>query len=136
MLNEPSSEYVDIDNPNTLFIHYGNKNSPFKQNKSFEDSINDEEKKTPLNQNENQQTEKKKLVKNSSFCPSEILKNFSEFTQTLLEDQKEDLLKIFQFYCSIGEPMNTKRMKSIKFKKLLKDSGILTLVIIHSFFKK
>lgn len=54
----------------------------------------------------------------------------SLITSQFLEKNNEDLLKIFQFYCSLGEPMNTNKMKSIKFKKLLIDANILNVNLI------
>ena len=32
---------------------------------------------------------------------------------------------MFQIYCSYGDPMNTKSLKSSKLKKMLKDCGLL-----------
>lgn len=34
-------------------------------------------------------------------------------------------MRVFQYYCSYGEPMNTNKLKSSKFLKLLKESGLL-----------
>ena len=48
--------------------------------------------------------------------------------QTLLpifENYLEPLQRIFQYYCSFGDPLNTKGMKSLRFKKLLRECGLL-----------
>lgn len=38
---------------------------------------------------------------------------------------ENDLKKVFEIYCSYGEPMNTKYLKSSKIIKMLKESGLL-----------
>lgn len=42
-----------------------------------------------------------------------------------LQEHLDALHQIFQSYCSFGEPMNTTRLKSAKFIKMLKDAGLL-----------
>ena len=37
----------------------------------------------------------------------------------------DELKKIFEIYCSFGEPMNTKNLKSSKLIKLLRDCGLI-----------
>ena len=37
----------------------------------------------------------------------------------------EDLKRLFEIYCSFGEPMNTKYLKSNKLLKMLKDCGLI-----------
>lgn len=44
---------------------------------------------------------------------------------TDLDTHMENLLRVFQNYCSYGEPMNTTKLKSSKLIKMLKDSGII-----------
>ena len=44
-----------------------------------------------------------------------------------LEKYMEALQRIFQIYCSYGEPMNTTKLKSSKLIKMLKDCGVLDL---------
>lgn len=39
--------------------------------------------------------------------------------------KEEDLLKIFEAYCSHGEPMNKTQLKSGKLAKLLRDCGLM-----------
>jgi hypothetical protein len=56
--------------------------------------------------------------------------NINPDTLGVVESYVEALLKIFQFYCSIGEPMNTTKMKSSKFIKLLNESGLINVKII------
>ncbi len=53
--------------------------------------------------------------------------NINPETLGVVESYVEPLLKIFQFYCSIGEPMNTTKMKSSKFIKLLNESGLINV---------
>ena len=43
----------------------------------------------------------------------------------LIEKHKPVLQRVFTYYCSFGEPMNSTNLKSSKFIKLLKDSGIM-----------
>ena len=114
----------------TLFIHYGDRSSPFKsyeQNtEEISHQIEEEKYETIQNDSSLMKSESKKILRNNSFLiPKDI--NFSEITTQFLEKNNEDLLKIFQYYCSLGEPMNTGRMKSIKFKKILKDANILNV---------
>jgi len=67
-------------------------------------------------------------MRNPSFVVKEQpSNNLSMITSQFFENNNEDLLKIFQFYCSLGEPMNTNKMKSMKFKKLLTDANILNV---------
>jgi len=126
---------IDPNNPKkdgTLFIHFGNTDSPFKYEKITEDLNKTEEEK---NKNEQSETfegksEKKKMLRNQSFFISEAT-DISIITTQFLEKNNEDLLKIFQFYCSLGEPLNTCKMKSIKFKKFLKDANILLNLSVY-----
>ena len=43
----------------------------------------------------------------------------------ILEGNRERLNRIFTYYCSFGEPLNTNKMRSSKFIKLLKDAKLL-----------
>ena len=49
--------------------------------------------------------------------------------QQCLEDLQEKycdkLLPLFQYFCSFGEPLNTNKLKSSKFVKILKDSDVI-----------
>ena len=38
------------------------------------------------------------------------------------------LLQIFQFYCSVGDPLNTKKLKSNKLKKLFTDCDLIDVI--------
>lgn len=51
--------------------------------------------------------------------------NFDSNGLEMLEKYVDNLLKIFQSYCSYGEPMNTTRLKSSMLIKMLKDCGLL-----------
>ena len=50
-------------------------------------------------------------------------------TETAMDQVKaafsERLNRIFQYYCLYGEPLNAKKLKSSKFMKMLRDSGLL-----------
>jgi len=43
----------------------------------------------------------------------------------LFEKHYYNLLKVFQYYCSFGEPLNSTRLHAFKFTKLLKEAGLL-----------
>ena len=43
----------------------------------------------------------------------------------VLDNNHERLMRIFAFYCSFGEPLNTNKLRSTKFIKLLRDSKLL-----------
>lgn len=43
----------------------------------------------------------------------------------LYEKHYFSLIKIFQYYCSFGEPLNTTRLHAFKFNKLLREAGLL-----------
>jgi hypothetical protein len=40
-------------------------------------------------------------------------------------DFAERISRIFQYYCLYGEPLNASKLKSSKFMKMLRDSGLL-----------
>eukprot|EP00347_Sterkiella_histriomuscorum_P013365 403364992 len=42
-----------------------------------------------------------------------------------LENNHDILLKIYQFYCSYGDPLNSTKLKSSKLVKLIQDAGVL-----------
>jgi hypothetical protein len=43
----------------------------------------------------------------------------------VFELNRERLIRIFTYYCSFGEPLNTNKMRSSKFIKFLRDSLLL-----------
>ena len=43
----------------------------------------------------------------------------------VFELNRERLIRVFIYYCSFGEPLNTNTMRSAKFIKFLKDAGLL-----------
>lgn len=43
----------------------------------------------------------------------------------VITDHRALLVRIFTYYCSFGEPLNTNKMRSAKFIKFLKDAGLL-----------
>jgi len=54
---------------------------------------------------------------------------------SVLADHHEQLMRTFVFYCSFGEPLNTNKLRSTKFIKLLRDSKILEAKPAPSEFK-
>lgn len=64
----------------------------------------------------------RKLSSNNLFGAGESL-------LPIFEKYMESLQRIYQYYCTFGEPLNTKGMKSIKFKKLLKECGLLQVIL-------
>lgn len=45
-----------------------------------------------------------------------------------LDNEKRDVIgRIFAYYCSFGDPLNSNRLKSSKFIKFLRDSGLTKL---------
>ncbi|CAI2361367.1 unnamed protein product [Moneuplotes crassus] len=49
----------------------------------------------------------------------------TETTYGDTEEAKKSITSIFKYYCAYGEPTNTSKLKSSRFIKLLKDSGIV-----------
>ena len=43
----------------------------------------------------------------------------------LFEKHYFSLIKLFQYYCSFGEPLNTTKLHAFKFNKLLREAGLL-----------
>lgn len=64
---------------------------------------------------------------NESEYSAEELETSIEAKRTTddLEKYKEGMQRVFQNYCSYGEPMNTTKLKSSKLIKMLKDCGVL-----------
>ena len=52
--------------------------------------------------------------------PAEVMRSTQELDRSM-----ESLQRVFQSYCSYGEPMNTTKLKSSKLIKMLKDCGVL-----------
>lgn len=51
--------------------------------------------------------------------------SINDDTEAYLEKMIDDLKRVFEIYCSIGEPMNTEKLKSAKAIKLIKDCKLL-----------
>eukprot|EP01022_Parablepharisma_sp_SALTPOND_P020353 TRINITY_DN368_c4_g1_i1.p2 TRINITY_DN368_c4_g1~~TRINITY_DN368_c4_g1_i1.p2 ORF type:complete len:718 (-),score=69.14 TRINITY_DN368_c4_g1_i1:6194-8347(-) len=49
-----------------------------------------------------------------------------EVASEIVDKYNEQLYNLFQRYCSYGEPLNTTRLKSAKFLKILKDCGLVS----------
>ena len=45
--------------------------------------------------------------------------------ESAIEEMAEDARRVFEVYCSMGEPMNTKKLKSLKLMRMLKDMKLL-----------
>jgi hypothetical protein len=60
----------------------------------------------------------------SGLGPSDREVRLSKLNE-VLEDNRERLIRVFTYYCSFGEPLNTNTMRSAKFIKFLKDSRLL-----------
>lgn len=54
--------------------------------------------------------------------------NYKDESLIIFEKYSEPLSQIFSLYAGIGEPLNSTKMKSIKFNSMLKDAGILDKV--------
>lgn len=67
-------------------------------------------------------------MNNSNFLEDLNLKNNNI---ELFESFQEILFKIFQYYCSLGEPMNTFQLKSLKFKRMLIDANIIEVIKLN-----
>jgi hypothetical protein len=56
--------------------------------------------------------------------PSELEKRMARI-KDVIDTNKERLERIFVYYCSFGEPLNTNKLRGTKFIKLLKDAFLL-----------
>lgn len=65
------------------------------------------------------------LSKNKKIASS---LNYKEEVLPVFEKYSEPLNQIFSLYAGMGEPLNSTKMKSMKFVNLLKDAGILEKV--------
>jgi len=61
------------------------------------------------------------LVNNLPDEREVILKEIKD----VLEEHRSLLIRVFTYYCSYGEPLNTNKMRSSKFIKFLKDARII-----------
>jgi hypothetical protein len=52
--------------------------------------------------------------------------------EEITDQHNEFLSKLFSYYCLYGEPLNANKLKSAKFIKLLRDSGILYKGVLKS----
>lgn len=50
---------------------------------------------------------------------------YGQDIEELQEKYCDKLVPLFQYFCSFGEPLNTNKLKSSKFVKILKDSEII-----------
>jgi len=61
----------------------------------------------------------------SSDRLSVLMENSQQQLEAFFEQEDDHLLKIFQSYCSFGEPLNTSRLKTTKFQKIFMNAGLL-----------
>jgi hypothetical protein len=69
------------------------------------------------------QTKRLRSVSKNRVLEKEIL--YCEDLIPIFEEFTDDLINVFEAYATIGEPMNTEKLKSIKFHKLLRAADIL-----------
>ena len=51
--------------------------------------------------------------------------NVTASAESAIEEMAEDTRRVFEVYCSMGEPMNTTKLKSLKLMRMLKDMKLL-----------
>ena len=68
-------------------------------------------------------TKRLRSVSKNKVLEKEIL--YCEDLIPIFEEYTDDLICVFEAFATIGEPMNTEKLKSIKFHKLLRAAGIL-----------
>jgi hypothetical protein len=56
----------------------------------------------------------------------------AQLVGSLEQEQKEVVERIFTFYCSFGDPMNSAWLKSSKFIKFLRDCGLLKQGVLQN----
>lgn len=66
----------------------------------------------------------------SSSIPYEFHQQLSAYEEIKAEFS-DRFNRIFQFYCLYGEPLNTCKLKSSKFLKLLRDANILSKGVLR-----
>jgi hypothetical protein len=68
-----------------------------------------------------------KISGNDLRKSSSLFNNFKEVSmiEYINKTYGQDLKKIFEYYCSFGDPLNHKFMKSNKFSKFLNDSNLI-----------
>ena len=67
------------------------------------------------------------LEKEIQYCEDQI---------PIFEQYTEDLCSVFEAYATIGEPMNTDKLKSIKFHRQLRDAGIISYINNQTFLPR
>ena len=55
-----------------------------------------------------------------------------DYLISLEPEKKEIVERIFAYYCSFGDPMNSQGLKSSKFIKFLRESGLLKQGALHN----
>ena len=55
-----------------------------------------------------------------------------ELVNSLEHEHREIVQRIFTYYCSFGDPMNSHWLKSSKFIKFLKDSGLIKQGVLQN----
>ena len=69
-----------------------------------------------------------------STTPNPFIKEVSgnELVASLPNEKKEVVERIFAYYCSFGDPMNSNGLKSSKFIKFLRESGLLKQGVLQN----
>jgi hypothetical protein len=52
--------------------------------------------------------------------------------EEVFESYADRLMKVFQYYCSYGEPLNNNKLKSSKFLKFLRDCNLLLRGVLRT----
>jgi len=68
-------------------------------------------------------TKRLRSVSKNKVLEKEIL--YCEDLIPIFEEYTDDLVAVFEGYATLGEPMNTEKLKSIKFHRLLREADIL-----------
>lgn len=68
-------------------------------------------------------TKRLRSVSKNKVLEKEIL--YCEDLIPLFEKYTDDLITVFEGYATMGEPMNTCKLKSIKFHKILREADIM-----------
>lgn len=56
----------------------------------------------------------------------------NSYLDDIMDKYADRLLRVFQYYCSFGEPLNNNKLKSSKFLKFLKEGELLAKVTFRN----
>lgn len=107
-------------------LEYGSKYSTSRYNRTDRGTEKySEHQKSSIRENSQDTKRLRSLSKNKKLAS---VLNYKDESLSILEKYSEPLNQIFSLYAGMGEPLNSTKMKSIKFSSLLKDAGILDKV--------